>query len=84
MQNQMALYDEQSETCATCGSKPAAERFVMPEVVIDNNGHAGEVVDEKQGFILVRWNYGQFALRRNRICLNADGLMDYRARANGS
>jgi len=56
----------------------------MPEVVIDNNGHAGEVVDEKQGFILVRWNYGQFALRRNRICLNADGLMDYRARANGS
>ncbi len=51
---------------------------VPREIVIDSKGRAGEVIDENGGFILIRWEYGQFCMRRNTLPLNVDGVMDCR------
>lgn len=76
---QMTLFHPQSMP-TECNPLHAVVISDGSEIVIDNHGADGVVIDENAGFILVRWEYGQFWIRRNRISPNSDGVLDFRSR----
>ena len=76
---QMTLFQPQSIP-TECNPLHAVVISDVAEIVIDNHGSSGVVIDENAGFILVCWDYGQFCLRRNRISLNRAGILDFRSR----